>query len=72
VQIPRRPRPGGDVVPALHDNPGNVAQAMCVVDHLALAEEPFVREVMVLDTRERQREVVIAVLRDDLGIRLAE
>jgi hypothetical protein len=45
---------------------------MCVVDHLALAEEPFVREVMVLDTRERQREVVIAVLRDDLGIRLAE
>src|SRR5690242_17979481 len=42
---------------------------MRVVDELAFGEEAFVRKVMVLDTCERQRELVAAELRDELGIR---
>ena len=62
VEIPRRPGGATDVVAALHDHAGDVAQAMRVVDQLALSEKSLVREVVVFDARERQRELVIAVL----------
>src|SRR5262249_32070211 len=69
VEIPRRPGGATDVVAALNDHAGDVAQAMRVVDQLALGEKSLVREVVVLDARERQRELVVAVLGDDLEIR---
>src|SRR5690349_1066369 len=55
VQIPRRPRRARNVVAALHDDTGNVAQAMRVADQLTFGEESLVREVVVLDAREGQR-----------------
>ena len=57
------------VVAPLDDRRRNVADARHVVEQLALAaQEAAIDEIMALDARQRQRELVLAPLADVVGV----
>src|SRR5690606_13671078 len=62
VQLPRGDRRRGNVVAALNDHPRDVSEPVGVPDQLALLEEAFVDEVVVLDPGEGEGIMLLAEL----------
>ena len=62
VQVPRIGDRADHVVAPVHDHAGDVGDAVGIAQQLVVGiEEPLVDEVMVLDARESQRELRIAM-----------
>ncbi len=69
MQRPRALHRADDVVASLDDHRGDVANRIDVVEELRfLLEEALVDEVVRFDARERERVVVLVVLRDELVV----
>ena len=65
MQVPCRLHRADDVVATLHDHAGNVPDPRHAAQQLILAaQEALVYEVMALDARDLDRELVFAPLRD--------
>src|SRR5271165_3607310 len=73
VQIPGGGCGAHDIVAALNDGRWDMPDARHIVDQLALAaQEAAIHEVMALDTRHRQRELIFAPFPDVLDVAVQE